>query len=212
MPAPRKPVDPSASPTVKRFAACLDGLVASTGMSVADLAEEADLARSSLYEVLGGRRVPNQRFIDSLLGTLERHSSWPEKKLTVALRRAESLHTRLSSKPARPRRPAPPVVVDVLPEQTELAEAFIAFLDYVGQQGVDVEQLAWTSPRWLSRYAWGDSIPSYWTLYYLRRELEDRGVSDVPEQISVLAQLTYAARTARAKERRWARVLAGGSP
>ncbi|MFB7620849.1 hypothetical protein [Kitasatospora sp. NPDC056181] len=76
------------------------------------------------------------------LGTLERHSFWPEKKLTVALRRAESMHNWLYSKRLKRRRPAPPVVVRPLPEQTALAEAFIAFLDHVARQRVAVVQPA----------------------------------------------------------------------
>ncbi|CAN3985992.1 hypothetical protein KPATCC21470_8724 [Kitasatospora purpeofusca] len=212
VPVPRKAVDLSADPGVKRFAALLSDLVTSTGTNAEGVAAAAGLARSSLYAVLGGRRVPNGYFMERLLQVLETESLWPEKKLGTAVRRAESQYARLYRKLPKPRPPAAPVRVGVLPEQTTASKAFSAFLDEISQQGVNIEQLTWVSPAWLRRYAQGDSIPSWYVLDVLGDELKAHGISNAHTRLLALGDLAEAARAARAKERRWARVISGGSP
>ncbi|WP_435652607.1 hypothetical protein, partial [Kitasatospora purpeofusca] len=67
-------------------------------------------------------------------------------------------------------------------------------------------------PAWLRRYAQGDSIPSWYVLDVLGDELKAHGISNAHTRLLALGDLAEAARAARAKERRWARVISGGSP
>ncbi|WP_431683785.1 hypothetical protein [Kitasatospora sp. KL5] len=213
MPAHRRLVDPSAGPEVVAFVAKLGELVASTGMSVADLAYEAVVPRSSLYAVLGGRRIPSRKFMELLLWQVEKRSCWAEAQLKPALEEVGVLHDRLRS--ALPeRRPAARYVhVGVLPEQVAVAEAFSAYLDGLVDRGVDVDQLSWVSPAWLRRYASGTSIPSWDAISELDEDLKETfNVDDWDTHLSALADLARRARSARAEKRRWARVLAGGDP
>ncbi|MFI9366767.1 hypothetical protein ACIG5E_37845 [Kitasatospora sp. NPDC053057] len=187
-------------------------LVASTGLSVGVLAQEVGIPRSSLYAVIGGRRIPNLYFMDQLLEGLMHNSQWPESRLMAGLRRARSLHERLHRKLPKPRRPARSVRVGVLPEQAALAKEFSALLDQLRQRRIDPATFRWTSEGWLRRYATGDNIPSWWALDTLETELTDRGINDAVALIEPLHDLADAARAARARERRWARVVSGGSP
>lgn len=210
MPARFKP-NLSAPAEVLQFGEHLRLLVVSTGMSVADLAEAALVPRSSLYAVLACRRVPSSGFMGLLALALREHSALPVGECYDKIEDLIRLHYKVRSSLSKPKPPSPPVHVDVLPEQINLAIAFQAFLGNLAQQGFVLGELPSVSPSWIRRYADGNCIPSWDALFAIGHTLEERGINVWPS-VHRLDDLATAARAARAAERRWARLLTGGSP
>ncbi|MFG2698848.1 helix-turn-helix domain-containing protein [Kitasatospora sp. NPDC048407] len=195
-----------------QFAELVRDLIGTTGMSVTEFAGHAYVPRSSLYKVLAGQRIPSRDFIERLYMALEEHSALPGQELAPLIQQLIDLHHDLRRALPKPRRPAPAVHVEVLPQQTELALAFTAFLAELARREVDLYSVDWVERRWLQRYAQGDNIPSWDTLFDLFQALEKLGVENAWDLVRPLRNLATAARRARAEKRRWARVLAGGDP
>ncbi|MFD4659642.1 helix-turn-helix domain-containing protein [Kitasatospora sp. NPDC058444] len=212
MPTQRGRTDVPISAGGAQFAELVRELISTTGLSVTELAEDAAVPRSSLYKVLAGQRIPSRGFMDLLSWSLEKHSTLLGQERSVLIEQLLELHHELRRALPKPRKPAPAVHVEVLPQQVELAAAFTAFLEELERREVDLCADSWIERDWLRRYARGDNIPSWSTLYDFINLLEKRGVEDAKNLVYPLQNLAEAALRARAEARRWARVLAGGDP
>ncbi|MFD8782584.1 hypothetical protein [Kitasatospora sp. NPDC059599] len=209
MPARRKPLQTD-DPMVIAFVRLLHHVVASTGLSVAELAERVRLPRSTIYRALSGT-LPRAGFLGRLLVRIEPLSSWDPREVRHAQHRLEQMWVGIAERQhTAPRGRAPRTVVPAVPEQVAFALRFTAYLETLEQRDVVLGEV-W-SEAWLRRYASGASLPSRKSLAHLGWVLARYHRINDTEPIAELITLAEAAYRARTEARRWQRVLQGGSP
>jgi hypothetical protein len=219
MPASWKPVDPGRGKRA-RFAEKLRAAVQMTGQPVAEIAAEAGISRATVYAVLAGHRLPNQRLLQAMLaaepGTRRRHDIPTSLSLPVLLKERDrlALEEQRTSVP-----PAPPVKVGVVPEHRAFADALNAWVtkyrtsfSYYWPEDDLAEGM---SRGWLQRFLEARAIPSEHGLGTLLPREKPRRMSPDQWQACIrehdeLQSLAMEARRARRAAQAVARALQSG--